>query len=59
MKKKVTCGDCIHAGVIYYNPSYEYDDLRDLRKACPKGYLFDHPNPLKCPNFVQRERRRT
>jgi len=55
MSKKVTCADCIHAGVIYYDPLYERDDLRDLKKACPKDYLFDHPNPQECPNFVKRE----
>jgi len=53
--RKITCANCIHAGVIYYDPLYEYDDLRDLKKACPGRYLFDHPNPLKCPNFVKRK----
>jgi len=43
-KSKPSCKDCVHVGVIYYDPYYEGDDLRDLKKACPKGYLFDHPN---------------
>ena len=47
-----TCEDCIHAGLIYYNPHYWGDDLGDLRKGCPKGYFFNHPNPRKCPRFI-------
>jgi len=54
-KKKLTCNDCIHAGVIYCDPFYEGDDLRDFKKACPKRYFFDHPNAEKCPNFVKKE----
>jgi len=53
-KSKPSCKDCVHVGVIYYDPYYEGDDLRDLKKACPKGYLFDHPNAEKCPNFKPR-----
>jgi len=55
-KEKITCDNCIHAGVIYYDPFYQGNDLRDLKKACPKEYFFNHPNPLKCPNFVKKSK---
>jgi len=57
MKKKLTCDFCVHVGTIYYDPFYEEDDLRDLKKPCPGEYFFDHPDPKKCPNFVLNEER--
>jgi len=54
-REKWTCKDCIHAGIIYYDPYYEYDDLSDLKKGCPEGYLFDYPNPRNCPRFIPKE----
>ncbi len=56
--EKITCEDCIHAGVIiddtYWDEEWGLVE-RLLKKYCPSEYLFNHPNPEKCPNFAKRE----
>lgn len=43
-----TCNDCKWAGEII-DPQ---DELEPLKKHCPPEYLWNHPNPENCPNFV-------
>jgi len=50
LERSWSCEDCVHCGNIYL------DDADRLKKACPTGYFFDHPNPAEgCPNFFPRE----
>ncbi len=49
--KKITCNDCKWAGVVIAS---DYEDT-PIQKYCPPNYLWNHPEPEKCPNFVKRE----
>jgi len=47
-RMRLTCRYCIHAGVIIA----PLDESIPMKKYCPSPFLFNHPNPEKCPNFV-------
>lgn len=50
LNRSWSCEDCVHCGLIYY------DEIGRLKKACPRGYFFDHPNPAEgCPSFLPRK----
>lgn len=42
-----TCNDCEYCGIIIA----PYEEWLSMKKYCPSPYLFNHPNPQKCPNF--------
>jgi len=44
------CEDCAYCGVTVV-PDY----YGNMKKPCPAGYLWNHPDPLRCPNFVPKE----
>jgi len=48
-RTKITCPDCEHCGV-FYDPDPVHC-VEPLKKACPRDYLWNHPDPLSCPNF--------
>jgi len=54
LEREWSCSDCTHAGNVYYD---EFDERGGLKKACPGGYLWNHPNPADgCKSFVPHER---
>jgi len=50
-KEKRTCNDCKFAGELVES----HDEFEPLKKYCPPEYMWNHPNPEKCPHFVMRE----
>jgi len=50
-KQDWTCEDCIYCSVIIA----PLNEAKPMKKYCPLGFLFDHPNPRKCPRFIPSE----
>jgi len=46
----ITCRYCKHSGVIIDSDPIYCEG--PLQKYCPADYLFNHPNPPECPNFL-------
>jgi len=46
----ITCRYCKHRGIIIDPDPINCE--QPLKKYCPPGYLFDHPNPRECKNFL-------
>lgn len=43
------CEDCANCGVVFV---FDRRGAMRMKKACPADFLWNHPDPLKCPSFI-------